>query len=123
MVIKETGKVNDFLEPIITLEFVNGSKIECVIDTGFNGTLFLPQDFVSANGFEVIAEEEFNSVAQSESHFADVVVGDIKWLGDEFEVRIIVSEHGSALLGAGMMIDAKLEIDYVNSTVTIEKMV
>jgi predicted aspartyl protease len=43
---KEIGKVNEYLEPIITLEFVSGAKIEYVVDTGFNGTLFLPQDFI-----------------------------------------------------------------------------
>jgi hypothetical protein len=37
-------------------------------------------------------------------------------------VRVIASEHGSALIGAGMMLEAKLEIDYVNSTVLIEKL-
>jgi len=121
MAIKEFGKVNEYLEPIITLELANGAKIDCLVDTGFNGTLFLPRDFIEANNLISVGEQEFNSVAQAESHFAEVFVADVKWLGDEFEVRIIAGEYGSALIGAGMMLGAKLEIDYTASTVVIEK--
>ena len=121
MAIKESGKVNEYLEPIIALELASGAKIDCLVDTGFNGTLFMPRDFVEANNLVSVGEQEFNSVAQAESHFAKVFVANVKWLGDEFEVRIIVSEHGSALIGAGMMLNAKLEIDYTASTVVIEK--
>lgn len=83
--------------------------------------MFLPRDFIEANNLIFFGEQEFNSVAQAESHFAEVCVADVKWLGDEFEVRTILSEHGSALIGAGMMLGAKLEIDYDASTVFIEK--
>ena len=121
MAIKEFGKVNEYLEPIVTLELANGAKIDCLVDTGFNGTLFLPRDFIEANNLVSVGEQEFNSVAQAESHFAEVFVADVKWLGSEFEVRIIAGEYGSALIGAGMMLDAKLEIDYTRLTVVIEK--
>jgi predicted aspartyl protease len=43
MATKEFGKINENLEPIITLELKNGAKIDCLVDTGFNGTLFLPR--------------------------------------------------------------------------------
>lgn len=121
MAIKESGKVNENLEPIITLELSSGAKLDCLVDTGFNGTLFLPREFIEANNLVAVGEQQFNSVAQAESHFAEVFVAEINWLGDELEVRVIASEHGSALIGAGMMLDAKLEIDYTQSTVSIEK--
>lgn len=92
-----------------------------MIDTGFNGTLFLPRDFIEQNDFTLIGEESFHSVGQAEAHSAEVFSATVKWLGDEFEVGIIVSEHGSALLGAEMMLEARLEIDYTTSTVIIEK--
>lgn len=121
MAINESGKVNENLEPIITLELTNGAKLDCLVDTGFNGTLFLPREFIEANNLVSIGEQQFNSVAQAESHFAEVFAADVRWLGDELEVRVIASEHGSALIGAEMMINAKLEIDYKQSTVFIEK--
>lgn len=122
MATKELGKVNENLEPIITLELKNGAKIDCLVDTGFNGTLFLPREFIEANDLVSVGEQEFNSVAQAETHFAEVFVADVKWLGDEFEVRIIAGEYGSALIGAGMMVEAKLEINYAASSVVIEKL-
>lgn len=121
MAIRETGKVNENLEPIITIQFANGAEIDCVVDTGFNGTLFLPRDFIRRNDFTVIGEESFHSVGQDEAQVAEVFSATVKWLGDELEVGIIVSEFGSALIGAEMMIHAKLEIDYAQSTVSIEK--
>jgi len=118
---KEFGKVNEYLEPIVTLELRNGAKIDCLVDTGFNGTLFLPRNFIKINNLVSVGEQEFNSVAQSESHFAEVFVAVVKWLGEEFEVRVIAGEYGSALIGAGMMLRAKLEIDYSASSIVIEK--
>jgi predicted aspartyl protease len=56
MAIKESGKVNEYLEPIITLDLANGAKIDCLVDTGFNGTLFLPRKFVEANDLVSVGE-------------------------------------------------------------------
>lgn len=122
MAFRESGKVNEYLEPIITLELTNGAKIDCLVDTGFNGTLFLPREFIEANNLTSIGEQEFNSVAQAESHFAELFVADVRWLGEEFEVRIIAGEYDSALIGAGMMLGAKLEIDYAKFIVAVEKL-
>lgn len=121
MAFKESGKVNEYLEPLITLELANGAKIDCLVDSGFNGTLFLPLEFIAANNLNSVGEQEFHSVAQAESRFAEVFIADVRWLGDEFEVRIIGGEYGSALIGAVMMTEAKLEINYAVSTVVIEK--
>lgn len=121
MATKETGKVNNNLEPIIELEFSGGVIIECTVDTGFNGMLFLPRDFIEQNNFDLIGEESFHSVSQADAHLAEVYSAKVKWFDEEIEVSIIAGEHDSALIGAEMMLGAKLEIDYVDSTVVIEK--
>jgi hypothetical protein len=51
----------------------------------------------------------------------DTAIAEVKWLDDNFSVRIFVSETDEALLGVEMLIDAVLEIDYKNSTVRITK--
>jgi len=78
MAIKEFGKVSENLEPIITLVFINGAEIDCAVDTGFNGTLFLPREFIELNGFDLIGEESFHSVGQAEAHLAEVFSATIK---------------------------------------------
>ena len=42
---EEAGVVNANFDALVTIELVNGSKLECVIDTGFNGLLLLPRKF------------------------------------------------------------------------------
>lgn len=121
MVIREVGEINDNLEPLVTVRFVNGAEIDCVVDTGFNGSLFLPRDFIEQNDFDLIGEEAFHSVGQRDAHIAEVYAATLHWLGEEIEVSVIASEHGSSLLGAGLLIGCKLEVDYDASTVLIEK--
>ncbi len=53
---KEFGKVNEYLEPIVTLELRNGAKIDCLVDTVFNGTLFLPRNFIKINNLVSVGE-------------------------------------------------------------------
>ena len=94
--------------------------IECVLDTGFNGSLLLPRAFVEAHSMFFVGREEVNLV-EGISAEIDTALAEVKWLGDEFSIRIFVSEADEALIGVEMLIDTLLEIDYINSTVTITK--
>ncbi len=117
---QENGWVNENLEPFVTLKLTNGTKIDCLIDTGFYGTLFLPRSFVEENNFP-IGVREFLQAAESQLFEVDTAIGEISWLGEEFSIRIYVTDTDDALLGAEMLIDTILEIDYLNSTVKITK--
>ncbi len=46
---EEKGVVNKNLEAVLQILLKNGAKIDCVLDTGFNGTLLLPRKFVEDN--------------------------------------------------------------------------
>jgi predicted aspartyl protease len=91
------------------------------VDTGFNGSLFLPRTFIDRNDFDLIGEEAFYSVGQTNAHIAEVFAARLNWLGEEIDVSVIASEHGSALLGAGLLTSCKLQTDYSESTVRIQK--
>lgn len=118
---RETGKVNDDLEPIIRLRLANGAGIDCVVDTGFNGAVMLPASFVAANNLPITGSQEFKVVGRAEPHRAAIAFAEVYWLADKFEVQIAVSSEGFALLGAEMLIDSTLVINYVDSLVTIDK--
>lgn len=118
---QEIGVVNDDLEPLIWLEFINGATIECLVDTGFNGALMLPEEFIRANDFPLVGEQNFRVVGQKGLYVAQTALAGIIWLGDRFDIEVAISETGFALIGAELMIDCRLEIDYVASTITIEK--
>jgi len=118
--VEEKGVVNDNLEAVLEIQLTNGSVIECVIDTGFNGSLLLPRNFVETNSMFFIGSEEVELVEEITAEI-DTAIADIKWLDEEFSARIFVSEADEASIGTEMLADALLEIDYKNQTVKITK--
>ncbi|HEX9927686.1 MAG TPA: hypothetical protein VGB02_03975 [Pyrinomonadaceae bacterium] len=80
----------------------------------------LPRETVSKFQLEVDGQEYFKAVEDTE-FLAETTRLTIRWLDDEFEITAITSEHNYALIGAEMLIDAVLTIDYLNKTVLIEK--
>jgi clan AA aspartic protease len=117
---EEKGIVNNNLEAVLEIRLTSGSVIECVIDTGFNGSLLLPRNFVETNSMFFIGSEEIELVEEITAEI-DTALADIKWLDEEFSARIFVSEADETLIGTEMLIDSVLEIDYQNRTVKITK--
>lgn len=115
---EETGLVNENLEAVLSIKLVNGSLIDCVLDTGFNGFLLLPRRFIEENSLEIVGTE---SIMMVEYHTAEVAIasGTIVWMGTKRAVLILVSENDESLIGTQMLIDSKLEIDYKNISVRI----
>ena len=72
------------------------------------------------NSIFVIGRETFLTAENRNIEF-DAAIAEIKWLGDEFSLPVLVSDSTEALIGGEMLIDTLLEIDYINSTVTITK--
>lgn len=54
---REKGSVNKNLEAVIAVKLVGNAEISCILDTGFNGTLFLPRQFVKENDLLIDARE------------------------------------------------------------------
>ena len=120
---KITGTVNENFQAFVFLEFFAEGKFEtlaCEVDTGFAGTIMIPRETVSKFELEIDGQEYFKAVEDTE-FLAETTSLTIRWLEDEFEITAIISEHGYALVGSEMFIDAVLTIDYLNKTVAIEK--
>ena len=43
---QESGSVNAHREAVVEIRFVQGDTFECVVDTGFDGAILLPESFV-----------------------------------------------------------------------------
>ncbi len=117
---QENGKVSNNLLAFLTISLTNQSKIECMLDTGFDGGLMLPRSFIESNGIEIIGKETFTG-AEGNIFTAEIGVAEIFWLGDFFSIRCVISDNEESLIGVEMLIDTILEIDYINSTVKITK--
>ena len=118
--VKEEGFVNQNLEAILTVELSNGAPIDCVLDTGFYGNLLLPREFIEENSMRITGTENIVMIEDNAIEI-NTAKADVKWLGDNFSINILVSETGDALIGTEMLIDTFLEIDYINLTVKITK--
>ena len=104
----------------MSVELSNGASFECLLDTGFQGTLLILRKFAQENLLIVTGRETFLGAENNSIEF-DTAVADIKWLGDEFSLPVLISESTKALVGVEMLIDSVLEIDYKNLTVKITK--
>ena len=117
---EEKGLVNENLEAVLPIRLTNGAIIECVLDTGFNGSLLLPREFVEANSMLFAGREEVVLVEEISAEI-DTAITEAVWLGETFLIRILVSETNEALIGTQMLVDAILQVNYRNSTVKITK--
>jgi len=117
---QKTGEVNEKLQAILNVELQTGANFDCLLDTGFQGTLVVSRKFAEENSLTITGRETFLG-AENKSIEFDTAIAKINWLGDVFLLPILVSESTEALIGVEMLIDTILEIDYINSTVKITK--
>ena len=117
---QKTGNVNEKLQATLNIELSNGANFECLLDTGFQGTIVVPRQFAEQHALEITGREAFIGAENSSIEF-DTAIAEIRWLGDVFALPIMVSESTEALIGVEMFIDTILEINYIGSTVKITK--
>ena len=115
---RESGKVNSLREALILVRLGQGATIECVLDTGFDGGLLLPLEFVSQMQLPILGELAFELVGGARMT-AEIALADIEWLGKLRQIEVVVSEGEDALIGTELLIATTLTIDYNTSTVTI----
>ena len=107
------GVVNDELEAVINLSVLGPSgdsrEIEAVVDTGFNGFIFLPSNLASELSLEFAFETQLvladGTVATSQIFSATVI-----WDGRAREVQAIAST-GMSLIRMRMLEDHDLRVE------------
>jgi clan AA aspartic protease len=105
-------------EPVIELS-VGSSRVELLVDTGFNGSLIIPSQIANRLDLRFEGAEEFQSVT-GEVFLADAYSVEVDWLGNRIRVAVAASKHvKEAILGGHMLRDCRLSIDYGRRTVTI----
>ncbi len=118
--VEEKGIVNENLEAVLQVRLTNGANIKCVLDTGFNGSLLLPREFVEINSMLFVGREKVMMVEEISTEI-DTAIAEVNWLNEEFSIRIFISETDESLIGTQMLVDTLLEIDYKNRTVKTTK--
>ena len=105
-------------EPVIELD-VGSSRIEVLVDTGFNGSLIIPSQMGHRLNLKFEGPEEFQSVT-GEVFLADAYSVEVNWIGKRIRVAVAARKHvNEAILGGNMLKDCRLTIDYGHRTVTV----
>lgn len=91
--------------PFMTL-FIGQKEIEVLIDTGFNGSLLLPQTTIHELGLKKIGFAQY-AMADGAVVETEVFVADVNWLEKERKVSVIASQSDVALLGMELLRQAK----------------
>jgi clan AA aspartic protease len=97
-------------EPAIELD-VGSSRIEVLVDTGFNGSLIIPSQIANRLNLGFEGPEEFQSVT-GEVFLADAYSVEVEWIGKRIRVAVAAGKHvNEAILGGNMLKDSRLTID------------
>jgi clan AA aspartic protease len=118
-VLQELGSVNELREALIRLR-VEGEYVECLIDTGFSGSIALPKAVADKLSIEPLGCEMIE-LAGGQEILADIALAEVIWLNEVLPVEIIFIDSTDALLGTEMLRDTKLAIDYSLMTVSVSR--
>ncbi len=92
--------------------------IEAWIDTGFNGDLILPQQWIDDLGL-LQSGTVMGMLADGSEIVLDQYVCWIDWFGEQFDLEVIANEGEYPLLGVGLLADHDLHISYRSGEVGI----
>jgi clan AA aspartic protease len=106
-------------EPVIRLD-VGSSRIEVLVDTGFNGGLIIPDQLAKELDLTYDRGLEEFCTATGATFLASGCSMEISWFGQAIRVPVATSEEiTEAILGGNMLKDCRLTIDYGRRTVTV----
>jgi clan AA aspartic protease len=87
-------------------------EIECVVDTGFEGALALPQQAVAAMGLPYLTDLDAN-LADNSNVSVHVHLGTVVWNGADLDLAVLAMGQ-RPLLGTALLKDSRLTADFVD---------
>ena len=116
------GKITAEQEAVIELEVIGVNRpenIAAIIDTGFDGELSLPSNFIKRLKLQRIGEMPV-ILGDGSTVDLDVYLAKVLWHGAAREVDVLRTD-GDALVGMALLKDNRLTLDIVtDGAVTIE---
>lgn len=95
------------------------TALDVVVDSGFNGELCLSMHQIKKMALTFSHFEEYE-LGDGKVVKQDIYRGKIIFDGKPRAVDVLVSQSMDSLIGAALMIEKKLEIDYANENVRIK---
>lgn len=116
------GHIDESLQPIIEIGLVAGLSVTItpvVIDTGFNGDLCLSMRWFGDMELQHFHTREYE-LANGDVITADLFRGRIEIDGEQRMVEVLLTDSNDNLIGASLLKDRTLFIDYPAREVRIE---
>lgn len=111
------------MKPRTNIEVIGSRStlsLSAVIDTGFSVDLCLPTEIAVGLGLE-LTNRHRTELADGSVHAQLVFAGRVKFVGEERDVDIYLTDLDEALIGTGLMDDCRLTIDFAKGTVDLKK--
>jgi clan AA aspartic protease len=116
---QESGKVNENREPTIEVEFTNRAIVEFLIDTGFSGSLCVPESYLADLDLQISSQATIYGVGNHTEIFG-VAEAEIFWCGERLsEIAVYVNEGNDFLLGTSLLENKELYINFKTGEVLI----
>jgi predicted aspartyl protease len=132
------GGVDHLNRPFVRLGVTGFAEpVTAFIDTGFNGSLIVDEYQAQQMGFQVTKIHSITALLASQRSETFLLCrGRINWLGDEpFITALVISEtetqrlerrrrkrNEEVVLGVELLINCKLEVDFVRRSVSITRL-
>lgn len=113
------GTVSDNGVPIITLS-IAGQYWQATIDTGFNGDLELPEALKHSLNVRYVGKV-ISALAGGQTIEEDVYLINFPFDGDVIQADVTFVPNSQILIGTHLLQSYRLQIDFVNQTVELEK--
>src|SRR6266704_6406860 len=109
------GIVNSRSEPVVRISLLSSTNRSqshsAVVDTGFNGTLSLPESLIQRLGWRWIGHESYE-IATGDVVREKVFVGRVRWMRQIQEVDVVASHAKDILIGTRLLEGCRLVIDF-----------
>ncbi|MDH5718444.1 MAG: clan AA aspartic protease [Spirochaetia bacterium] len=99
---------------------LNGDIIACIIDTGFNGSLMLSNEYIKKAELPRISSDII-TIADGSEIVVPTYICSFEWCGKNVEVETIGVNAEENLLGMSLLSNLRLTVDLMGEVVEIKR--
>ena len=111
------------MTPTTTVEVIGSRSslvLAAIVDTGFSGDICVPIDIAVGLGLELVRRTKVE-LADGSMRSELVFAGQVRFVGEERDVEILVTERDDPLVGVGLLSSCRLVIDFTKGRLDLTR--
>lgn len=111
------------MTPTTTVEVIGSRSslvLSAIVDTGFSGDICIPIDIAVGLGLELVRRTKVE-LADGSSRSELLFAGLVRFVGEERDVEILVTDRDDPLVGVGLLAGCRLAIDFTRGTLSLTR--